>query len=106
LKRSSGNIEILDPPTRGYRWLYQNSILIAEVLGRALIAIVIATFLVAPLIALSIPSLKSKQLAVISVCILVFSFFVAVALRISNLEMIAISAAYAAVLSALWSNLS
>ncbi|KAM3067052.1 hypothetical protein ACMFMG_011831 [Clarireedia jacksonii] len=106
LKRSSGNIEALDSPTKGHRWSYQNSVLIAEVLGRALTAIVMATFLLAPLIALSNPSLKSKQLAVISVCILVFSFLVAVALRISNLEMMAISAAYAAVLSALWSNLS
>ncbi|KAF2802721.1 uncharacterized protein BDZ99DRAFT_454406 [Mytilinidion resinicola] len=87
-----------------HRWSYQNTILIADIIGRVTAAAFTAVFLVAPLAILSHESSKNVQLVVISVCILVLSFLVSLFLKVSSFEMMAISAAYAAVLSVFVSN--
>lgn len=79
-------------------WSYQNTIWIANVAGRVITAVVAGAFLVVPLILLS-PSVESAQLGTVSGCILLFSFLIGALLKISNYEMMVVSAAYAAVLS-------
>ncbi|ORY67657.1 uncharacterized protein BCR38DRAFT_337104 [Pseudomassariella vexata] len=105
-KKSQGNVEGLGSFEKGHRWSYQNTILVADIIGRGVTAMVTAIFLIAPLAILSQQSLRDTQLLVISLCIVVFSFLVAVMLKVSNFEMMAVSAAYAAVLSAFMSNAS
>ncbi|KAH6648135.1 hypothetical protein BKA67DRAFT_524118 [Truncatella angustata] len=83
---------------------HQNTVLIVNVIGRILTSMVTGLFLVVPLTILSAGSVRGSQLAVISVCIVVFSALVAAVLRVSNYEMIVVSAAYAAMLSVFVSN--
>jgi hypothetical protein len=104
-RKSQNDGEGLSPfAGQGNRRSYQNTILIAEIIGRVLTAAVTAIFLVAPLTILSHESSKDTQLVVISVCILILSFLVSLFLRVSSFEMMAVSAAYAAVLSVFVSN--
>lgn len=86
------------------QWSYQNTILIADVIGRVTTAGLTAIFLVVPLAVLSYQPSKRNQLIIISVCILVLSFLVSMFLKVSSFEMMAVSAAYAAVLSVFVSN--
>lgn len=99
LSRSQRSAEGLESVKRGHRWSYQNTALIATIIGRLISAVMTATFLVVPLTVLSVNLRREAQLTIVSVCILVFSFLVAVMLRVSNFEMMALSAAYAAVLT-------
>lgn len=89
---------------KGRGWSYQNTILIAEIIGRVTTAALTAVFLIAPLVILSHESSKNVQLAVISVLILVLSLLVSLFLKVSSFEMMAVAAAYAAVLSVFVSN--
>jgi hypothetical protein len=89
---------------QGRTWSYQNTILIADVIGRVTTAGLTAAFLVAPLAILSHVSSRSTQLIVVSVCILVLVFLVSLFLKVSSFETMAASAAYAAVLSVFVSN--
>jgi hypothetical protein len=86
------------------RWSYQNTVLIAEVIARVAIAFLITVFLVVPLYILSHHGSKNVQLVVVSVWILVLSVLVALLLKVTSFELMAISAAYAAVLSVFVSN--
>jgi hypothetical protein len=86
------------------RWSYQDTILIADIIGRVTTAMLTAVFLVIPLAILSHQPSKNVQLIVVSVWIIVLSFLVSLFLKVSSFEMIAISAAYAAVLSVFVSN--
>ncbi|KAF2658060.1 hypothetical protein K491DRAFT_574418, partial [Lophiostoma macrostomum CBS 122681] len=83
---------------------YQNTVLIAEASARVAIAVLIGIFLVVPLYILSHHDSKNFQLVVVSVWILVLSFLVALLLKVTSFELMAISAAYAAVLSVFVSN--
>jgi hypothetical protein len=83
---------------------YQNTILIADVIGRVTTAGITSVFLIFPLVVLSYESSKGTQLIIISICILVLSFLVSLLLRVSSFEMMAVSAAYAAILSVFVSN--
>jgi hypothetical protein len=83
---------------------YQNTILIADVIGRVTTAGITSVFLIVPLVVLSYESSKGTQLIIISICILVLSFLVSLLLRVSSFEMMAVSAAYAAILSVFVSN--
>lgn len=104
-KSQNNNIEGLDSFAEGHRqWSYQNTILIAEIIGRVVTAALTAVFLVAPLAILSHESSKDIQLVVVAVWILVLSFLVSLFLKVSSFEMMAVSAAYAAVLSVFVSN--
>jgi hypothetical protein len=83
---------------------YQNTVFLAEIFGRFVIAVISGVFLVVPLAILSGESDKKTQLSVVSAFILVFSFLVSIMLRVSNLETLIVSAAYAAVLTVFVSN--
>lgn len=85
-------------------WSYQNTILIADVMGRVMTAGLTVVFLVTPLAILSYQSSKVIQLVVIALWILVLSFLVSLFLKVSSFEMMAVAAAYAAVLSVFVSN--
>jgi Ca2+/Na+ antiporter len=65
---------------------------------------VTAVFLIAPLAILSHETSKNTQLVVVSVCILILSFLVSLFLKTTSFEMMAVAAAYAAVLSVFVSN--
>lgn len=101
LKRSGA--EIVAPYSNArskHSWSYQDSVLLSSVLGRFITTLITGVFIVVPLVVLS-PKSDIAQSIVIAVCIAFFSFLVAMALKVSNFEMIAISAAYAAVISVL-----
>ncbi|KAI1754785.1 hypothetical protein F4782DRAFT_491630 [Xylaria castorea] len=87
----------------GCQWRYQNTTLIAEVARRIIIAATIGVFLIVPLAIITNRS-KNIQIAIVSCFILVFSFIVTAMLKISSVEMMAVSAAYAAVLATFVSN--
>ena len=103
-RKWGNNNEDLELCSRRRRWSYQNTILIADIIGRVTTAVLTAAFLVAPLAILSHESSKDIQLVVVSVSILILSFLVSLFLKVSSFEMMAISAAYAAVLSVFVSN--
>lgn len=84
-------------------WSYQNTILMANVAGRIITAVIAGAFLVVPLTLLSV-SVESWQLGAVSGFILLFSSLIGALFKISNYEMMAVSAAYAAVLSVFVSN--
>lgn len=85
---------------------HQNSAPIANFIGRLFATVVTAVFLVVPLAILSPNSPSNVQLVVVAVCILMFSFLVAAMMKASNFEMMAVSSAYAAVLTVFVSNSS
>ncbi|KAF2012942.1 hypothetical protein BU24DRAFT_425539 [Aaosphaeria arxii CBS 175.79] len=86
------------------RWSRQNTVLIAEMIGRVTTAVLTAVFLIVPLAIMSHQSSKNTQLIVISACILILAFLMSFFLRVSSFEMMAVTAAYAAVLSVFVSN--
>lgn len=85
-------------------WSHQNTVLVAGVTGRIFVALVTGAFLVVPLSMLSSNSVRGRQLVVVAVAVLFFSFLVAGLLKVSNYEMMVVAAAYAAVLSVFVSN--
>ncbi|KAH8691088.1 hypothetical protein GQ44DRAFT_754052 [Phaeosphaeriaceae sp. PMI808] len=103
-RKSQNNREGLKSSVSGHRWSYQNTIFIADVIGRISTAAMTGTFLVVPLAVLSHELSKDTQLVVVSICIVVLSFLVSLFLKVSSFEMMAVSAAYAAVLSVFVSN--
>lgn len=105
-KNYQGDRESLASNNARHRWSYQSTSLIAGVFSRLIFAVIMAVFLIVPLILLSDESRKGAQLAIIAVCIVVFSSVVTVMMRASNLEMMIVTAAYAAILSVFVSNTS
>jgi hypothetical protein len=104
-RKSQNNTKGLDSLVGERRqWPYQNTILIAEIIGRVVTATLTAVFLVAPLAILSRELSKDIQLVVVAVWIFVLSFLVSLFFKVSNFEMMAVSAVYAAVLSVFVSN--
>ena len=103
-RRSNDDPESSKPSIRDHGWTYQNNVLLASVIGRIIIAVLTVIFLVLPLVVLSHNESKSIQLGVISVFIVMFSVLVSLMLKASNLELMVVSAAYAAVLSVFVSN--
>ncbi|OTA89290.1 hypothetical protein M434DRAFT_398702 [Hypoxylon sp. CO27-5] len=86
------------------KWSYQDADLIASILSRLIVALSTAVFLLLPLTGLSHYQERRFQLVLITIWILIFPGFVAIMLRASNLEMMMVTAAYAAVLSVFLSN--
>lgn len=82
----------------------QNTTLLADITGRIIAAVSLVLFLIAPLAILSRETRETVQLTVVSVFIVIFACVVTVMLRASNLEMMVVSAAYAAILSVFVSN--
>ncbi|XP_014553940.1 hypothetical protein COCVIDRAFT_106332 [Bipolaris victoriae FI3] len=89
---------------RRRQWLYPDTLLIAEITGRLFTAAFTAIFLIAPLVILSHESSKNVQLAIIAAWILGLSFLVSLFLKVTSFEMMAVAAAYAAILSVFVSN--
>lgn len=87
-------------PAGPRHWSYQDSVLLSSILGRLVTTMITGVFILVPLLVLS-PHSSVVQSVVIAGCIAFFSFFVALALKVSNFETIVISAAYAAVISVL-----
>ncbi len=106
LSKFQNDAEALGTRGRDQQWSYQNTILVANVMWRGIITVVMAIFLIAPLAILSHQQSRDVQLVVISLCIFIFALVITTTLKVSNLEMIAVSAAYAAVLSVFMSNVS
>lgn len=102
----AGGIDAHDVVGRADCLSYQNSATIANFLGRLITALMTGVFLVVPLSMLGPQSTSIAQLAAVAVCILLFSFVVATMMKASNFEMMAVSSAYAAVLSVFVSNVS
>jgi hypothetical protein len=98
------NIEAPGSFPANHKRLYQNTILLASALSRLVAVVITGSFLVVPLAMLSQEQSRSLQLTVVSVFILAFDFLVATLLKVSNLELMVVSAAYAAVLSVFVSN--
>jgi hypothetical protein len=97
--------ELRDCNGHRHRWSGQNTILIAEIIGRIMTEVLTVVFLVTPLVILSHQSSKNIQLVIISVCILLLAFIVSICLKVSSFEMMAVSASYAAILSVFVSNI-
>jgi ABC-type multidrug transport system fused ATPase/permease subunit len=89
---------------RRHRWSYQNTVLVADIMGRITTVALMVAFLIAPLVILSRQSSKDTQLVVVSICIFTLSSLVSFFLKVSSFEMMAISAAYTAVLTVFISN--
>jgi hypothetical protein len=77
---------------------YQNTNDLAEYITRSLFGLLAGPFLVVPLVVLSKQSSDDAHLTTVSVCIVIFSLVVSLLTRASNQEIMAASAAYAAVL--------
>jgi hypothetical protein len=104
LRRSQNDGEDPGLSITGHGWSHQNTIFIAEVVGRFIIAAITGILLVAPLAILSHEPRREIQLLTVSIFIVIFSVLVAVMLKASNLEIMVVSAASAAVLSVFVSN--
>ncbi|KAI0446129.1 hypothetical protein F4803DRAFT_79964 [Xylaria telfairii] len=93
-------------PTQAHlKWSYQNTVLIADMVGRVVAVIVTAAFFVIPLAVLPHKSMRT-QVGTASMLIVAFSLTVTLMLKASNLEMIVVTAAYAAVLTTFVANMS
>lgn len=78
---------------------YQNSILIAEIVSRFVVALVAGAFMVMPLLMISYQDSQNTRLITISVWIVVFALIISLTLRTAGLTTMATAAAYAAVLA-------
>lgn len=106
-RSEDGNIESrtrFHPSMPKDRFASQNSTLLADIISRGVVAVFTAMFLVAPLVALSQETRKGVQIAIVSIFVVSFASLVSIALRASNLEMMIVSAAYAAIISVFVSN--
>jgi hypothetical protein len=97
--------ETLEPFDEDRKWSYQNTTLLANILSRIAAMIITCVFLIIPQAILAQTRSKAHQLVVVAAFILAFAFLVATLLKASNLEMMVVSAAYAAVLSVFFSNI-
>lgn len=103
VSRSQGSPEGIHSSTKtgSHIWSYQDAVSISSIIGRFMTTLTSGAFIVVPLLVLS-PKSSATQSVIIGACIAFFSFLIALALKVSNFEMIAISAAYAAVISVLF----
>ena len=81
-----------------------DSILIAGIIGRFVVALLTASFLIVPLTISVYQESRPAQLCTIGISVLVFTMLVSFSISTSNHETMAISSAYAAVLSVIVSN--
>jgi uncharacterized membrane protein len=78
---------------------YQNTVLIANIVGQVMTVGLPVIFLITRLSVLSHQSSRDIQLVVVPVWILILAFLVSLSHNITSFEMMIVSAAYAAVLS-------
>ncbi|KAF8850984.1 hypothetical protein BDZ45DRAFT_768000 [Acephala macrosclerotiorum] len=87
-----------------HKWSYQNTVALADIVWRVIVALAANVFIVVPLAILSYQSRKGIQLVTVSVWVVVFSFLTSIFFRASNQATVAVISAYAAVLSVFISN--
>ena len=102
--RADADAERCESPPPSRSWSSQNTALLADIIGRVVMACLTGLFLTVPLTTLTYEVHRGTQLGIISACILAFACLVSVMLRASNLEMMVVTAAYAAILSVFVSN--
>jgi hypothetical protein len=103
--RNSSAEECRPSNIRGAKeWSQQSTSYVANMVARVISALLLAAFLLVPLVLLSEQSSKGIQLAIITVSIILFCCFVSVMLKVSHLEMVIVCAAYTAILSVFISN--
>jgi hypothetical protein len=78
---------------------YQNTVEVADMVWRVLVALLANIFIVAPLAILSYQSNRGIQLIIVSIWVVVFSFLTSIFFKASNQATVVVIAAYAAVLS-------
>ena len=83
---------------------YQNTIFLAEILYRFLVALFGSIFMVVPLVMISYQERKVAHLISVAIWIIAFSFVVSIVMKLSNQATMGIVAAYAAILSVFVSN--
>ena len=103
-KASRNNAEDALPERANRHWSSQDTTLVASIIARTILAVTIAAFLIGPLAILSQETRKSIQMVVVATCIVAFACVVSIALRASNVEMMVLCAAYAAIISVFVSN--
>jgi hypothetical protein len=86
------------------KWSYQNTIFLAEVISRFLVALVAGIFMVLPLVMIFHQESRKTHLITISIFIAIFSLLVSVSMKVSNQATMGVAAAYAAILSVFVSN--
>lgn len=91
-------------PNPSLERIWGNTARVAEIFTRFLIALVAGAALVCPLAILSVQPSANGRLLVVVVCIVVFCFIVSTLSKATNYEAMAVSAAYAAVLTVFLSN--
>jgi hypothetical protein len=82
-----------------HHWSSQNTALIANIAGRIIAAVIASLFLVTPLVMLSARAIRADQVAVVCVSVVLFAIVLTAMVKVSSYEMMAASAAYAAVLA-------
>jgi len=105
-RKSTRDEEQVDEPNNNsqHKWSYQNTIFLAEVITRFLVALAAGVFMVIPLVTVSYQESLKAHLVTISIWILVFSLLVSTTMKTSNQATIGVSATYAAILSVFVSN--
>ncbi|KAI9148796.1 hypothetical protein HJFPF1_10838 [Paramyrothecium foliicola] len=92
------------PSKHKSEWSHHNTALICSITGRVLTTMLVGMFLITPLAILSDSSIRTSQFAAVCCFIALFAAVVGATLKVSSYEMMAASAAYAAVLSVFISN--
>lgn len=90
--------------TTMHEWSYQNTVALADMVWRILVALTANFFILVPLAILSYESGIAIQLIVVTVWVAVFSFITSIFFKASNQATVAAIAAYAAVLTVFISN--
>lgn len=103
-RNSSAEGSSLSDVSGAKEWSQQSTSYVASIIARVISALLLAAFLLVPLVLLSEQSSKGIQLAIIAVSIILFCCVVSVMLKVSHLEMIIVCAAYTAILSVFISN--
>ncbi|KAK5633654.1 hypothetical protein RRF57_009368 [Xylaria bambusicola] len=93
------------PSQTHLKWSYQDTIVITEVVGRIIAVMIMGAFFVIPLVVLPHKSM-GIQVSTATLLIVTFSLTVTLMLKASNLEMMVVAAAYAAVLTTFIANMS
>ncbi|KAI1299003.1 hypothetical protein F5Y03DRAFT_408947 [Xylaria venustula] len=98
LFKKDGHEEVPRQPQKSRQVRHLKTLLVAEVVGHLITALTIVIFLIVPPVILE-HQYQSTQTVVFSIFVLLFLFIVTAMLRISTLEMMFISEAYAVVLA-------
>lgn len=86
------------------KFSYQNTVFLAEIISRFLVALVGGIFMVIPLVMISHQERQSAHLITVAIWIIAFSLLVSIVMKVSNQATLGVVAAYSAILSVFVSN--